>query len=47
VLHVDHLALVLGDVAAADSDDHGVLVGLHSECLAGGVFGAGRCGCKE
>jgi 3,4-dihydroxy 2-butanone 4-phosphate synthase / GTP cyclohydrolase II len=44
---VDHLALVLGDVAAADSDDHGVLVRVHSECLAGDVFGSRRCGCKE
>jgi 3,4-dihydroxy 2-butanone 4-phosphate synthase / GTP cyclohydrolase II len=45
---VDHLALVLGDVATADSDDHGVLVGVPSECLAGDVFGSGRCGgCKE
>ncbi len=36
-----HLALVMGDVAAAD----GVLVRVHSECLTGDVFHSARCDC--
>ena len=36
-----HVALVMGDVAAADS----VLVRVHSECLTGDVFGSLRCDC--
>jgi 3,4-dihydroxy 2-butanone 4-phosphate synthase/GTP cyclohydrolase II len=39
----EHVALVYGDVS--DCDD--VLVGLHSECLAGDVFGSCRCGCRR
>jgi len=38
-----HVALVLGDVAAADE----VLVRVHSRCLAGDVFGSTACGCAE
>jgi 3,4-dihydroxy 2-butanone 4-phosphate synthase/GTP cyclohydrolase II len=36
-----HLALVVGDVAAADD----VLVRMHSECLTGDVFASRRCDC--
>lgn len=36
-----HVALVRGDVRGRD----GVLVHLHSECLAGDVFGSLGCGC--
>ncbi len=39
---VTHLALVCGDVAAADEP---VLVRVHSECLTGDVFGSRRCDC--
>ena len=38
---VEHLALVRGDVSAADP----VLVRVHSECLTGDVFGSRRCDC--
>jgi 3,4-dihydroxy 2-butanone 4-phosphate synthase/GTP cyclohydrolase II len=38
---LDHVALVLGDVEAADD----VLVRMHSECLTGDVFGSRRCDC--
>ena len=38
----EHLALVLGDLAAAGPD---VLVRMHSECLTGDVFGSHRCDC--
>jgi len=41
----EHLALVLGDVAAASGEGRGVLVRLHSECLTGDVFGSHRCDC--
>ena len=40
----EHLALVLGDLAAAGAD---VLVRMHSECLTGDVFGSLRCDCGE
>lgn len=36
-----HLALVKGDIAAADH----TLVRVHSECLTGDVFGSRRCDC--
>ncbi len=36
-----HLALVKGDISAADS----VLVRVHSECMTGDVFGSLRCDC--
>jgi 3,4-dihydroxy 2-butanone 4-phosphate synthase/GTP cyclohydrolase II len=39
----EHLALVMGDVAAGPADD--VLVRMHSECLTGDVFGSARCDC--
>jgi 3,4-dihydroxy 2-butanone 4-phosphate synthase/GTP cyclohydrolase II len=38
---MEHIALVKGDVAAADT----VLVRVHSECLTGDVFGSSRCDC--
>jgi 3,4-dihydroxy 2-butanone 4-phosphate synthase/GTP cyclohydrolase II len=38
----EHLALVLGDLAAPGED---VLVRMHSECLTGDVFGSRRCDC--
>ncbi len=38
---VEHLAFVRGDVAGVD----GVLVRVHSECIAGDVFGSHRCDC--
>lgn len=37
----EHLAAVLGEV----SDQPGVLVRVHSECLTGDVFGSQRCDC--
>ncbi len=39
--HLDHLALVKGDISKADR----VLVRVHSECLTGDVFGSARCDC--
>jgi 3,4-dihydroxy 2-butanone 4-phosphate synthase/GTP cyclohydrolase II len=44
---VEHLALTLGDVAAADRLGAGVLVRVHSECLTGDVFGSLRCDCGQ
>jgi 3,4-dihydroxy 2-butanone 4-phosphate synthase/GTP cyclohydrolase II len=41
----EHLALVMGDVAAAGSTDRGVLVRVHSECLTGDILGSLRCDC--
>jgi 3,4-dihydroxy 2-butanone 4-phosphate synthase / GTP cyclohydrolase II len=38
---LEHLALVKGDIAAAER----VLVRVHSECLTGDVFGSSRCDC--
>ena len=38
----EHLALVYGDVVAADEP---VLTRVHSECLTGDVFGSQRCDC--
>jgi len=38
----EHLALVLGDIAAPGPD---ILVRMHSECLTGDVFGSRRCDC--
>jgi GTP cyclohydrolase II/3,4-dihydroxy 2-butanone 4-phosphate synthase/GTP cyclohydrolase II len=38
---VEHLALVMGDVAAADAP----LVRVHSECLTGDLAGSLRCDC--
>jgi len=41
--HVDHMALVMGDLAV----DEPVLVRVHSECLTGDAFGSLRCDCGE
>ena len=41
----EHLALVYGDVAAANAVGEPVLVRVHSECLTGDVFGSHRCDC--
>jgi 3,4-dihydroxy 2-butanone 4-phosphate synthase/GTP cyclohydrolase II len=41
--HVDHMALVKGEISA----DHDVLVRVHSECLTGDAFGSMRCDCGE
>jgi 3,4-dihydroxy 2-butanone 4-phosphate synthase/GTP cyclohydrolase II len=40
---VEHVAVVLGDVASQDA----VLVRVHSECLTADVFGSLRCDCGE
>jgi 3,4-dihydroxy 2-butanone 4-phosphate synthase/GTP cyclohydrolase II len=41
----EHLALVLGDIAAAGRSERGVLVRVHSECLTGDILGSLRCDC--
>jgi 3,4-dihydroxy 2-butanone 4-phosphate synthase/GTP cyclohydrolase II len=41
--HVDHMALVKGDI----QDNDPVLVRVHSECLTGDAFGSMRCDCGE
>jgi 3,4-dihydroxy 2-butanone 4-phosphate synthase/GTP cyclohydrolase II len=41
--HIDHMALVKGDIGADDE----VLVRVHSECLTGDAFGSMRCDCGE
>ena len=41
--HVDHIALVMGDI----EEDAPVLVRVHSECLTGDAFGSLRCDCGE
>jgi 3,4-dihydroxy 2-butanone 4-phosphate synthase/GTP cyclohydrolase II len=41
----EHLALVMGDVAAAGDSEKGVLVRVHSECLTGDIIGSLRCDC--
>jgi 3,4-dihydroxy 2-butanone 4-phosphate synthase/GTP cyclohydrolase II len=41
--HVDHVALVKGEICADDP----VLVRVHSECLTGDAFGSLRCDCGE
>lgn len=41
----EHLALVVGDVAAAGQSDRGALVRVHSECLTGDIVGSLRCDC--
>ena len=41
----EHLALVMGDVAAAGRSRDGVLVRVHSECLTGDILGSLRCDC--
>jgi 3,4-dihydroxy 2-butanone 4-phosphate synthase/GTP cyclohydrolase II len=42
---VEHLALVMGDVAAAGHSERGALVRVHSECLTGDILGSLRCDC--
>ncbi len=42
---VEHVALVMGDLAGADGSGSDVLVRVHSECLTGDVFGSLRCDC--
>ncbi|MGY1812237.1 bifunctional 3,4-dihydroxy-2-butanone-4-phosphate synthase/GTP cyclohydrolase II [Blastococcus sp. SYSU D00820] len=42
---IEHLALVMGDVAAAGSSQAGALVRVHSECLTGDILGSRRCDC--
>ncbi len=41
----EHLALVMGDVAAAGGSAQGALVRVHSECLTGDILGSLRCDC--
>ncbi|QJY47552.1 bifunctional 3,4-dihydroxy-2-butanone-4-phosphate synthase/GTP cyclohydrolase II [Pseudonocardia broussonetiae] len=41
----EHLALVLGDVAAAGATERGALIRVHSECLTGDILGSLRCDC--
>jgi 3,4-dihydroxy 2-butanone 4-phosphate synthase/GTP cyclohydrolase II len=41
----EHLALVMGDVAAASNDSEGTLVRVHSECLTGDILASVRCDC--
>ncbi len=42
---VEHVALVMGDPAAAGRRGSSVLVRVHSECLTGDVLGSLRCDC--
>ena len=41
--HVDHMALVLGEI----DPDEPILIRVHSECLTGDAFGSMRCDCGE
>lgn len=41
----EHLALVMGDLAAASRASGGALVRVHSECLTGDIIGSLRCDC--
>jgi 3,4-dihydroxy 2-butanone 4-phosphate synthase/GTP cyclohydrolase II len=41
----EHLALVMGDIAAAGRTEAGALVRVHSECLTGDILGSLRCDC--
>jgi 3,4-dihydroxy 2-butanone 4-phosphate synthase/GTP cyclohydrolase II len=41
----EHLALVMGDLAAAGRTADGALVRVHSECLTGDILGSLRCDC--
>ena len=41
----EHLALVMGDLAAAGHSQAGALVRVHSECLTGDILGSLRCDC--
>jgi 3,4-dihydroxy 2-butanone 4-phosphate synthase/GTP cyclohydrolase II len=42
----EHVALVRGDIAGPDGDGSGVLVHVHSECLAGDTYRSGLCDCR-
>jgi 3,4-dihydroxy 2-butanone 4-phosphate synthase/GTP cyclohydrolase II len=42
---VEHLAMVMGDVAAAGQSQAGAMVRVHSECLTGDIIGSLRCDC--
>lgn len=44
---MEHLALVMGDVATAGRSEAGVLVRVHSECLTGDIVGSLRCDCGD
>jgi 3,4-dihydroxy 2-butanone 4-phosphate synthase/GTP cyclohydrolase II len=44
---LEHLALVMGDVASAGRSREGVLVRVHSECLTGDALGSLRCDCGQ
>jgi 3,4-dihydroxy 2-butanone 4-phosphate synthase/GTP cyclohydrolase II len=41
----EHLALIMGDVAAAGASPDGALIRVHSECLTGDILGSLRCDC--
>ena len=45
--NTEHLALVMGDIEAANQSARGVLVRVHSECLTGDVAGSLRCDCGD
>ena len=42
---IEHLAMTMGDVAAAGRSEAGALVRVHSECLTGDIVGSLRCDC--
>ena len=42
---IEHLALIMGNVAEAGAGDDGALVRIHSECLTGDIVGSLRCDC--
>ena len=42
---IEHIAMVVGDVATPEGDGEDVLVRVHSECLTGDVLGSLRCDC--
>jgi 3,4-dihydroxy 2-butanone 4-phosphate synthase/GTP cyclohydrolase II len=44
---IEHLALVMGDVAEAGRSPAGVLVRVHSECLTGDTLSSQRCDCGD
>lgn len=41
--HVEHIALVLGDISGKNN----VLTRVHSECLTGDIFSSQRCDCGD
>ncbi len=43
--NIEHVALTMGDLSAANASDVGVLVRVHSECLTGDLFASQRCDC--